>query len=381
MTALRKTPVALLSDAAPFAIRAERASDVVAREALLDACFGANRHTRTCQRLRDGRAPAEGLALSVVRQGRLVGTVRLWHVSAGGDPALVLGPLAVDASCRELGVGAALMNHALAAAKARGHGAVILLGDAPYYARFGFSALKTGELSLPGPFERDRLLGLELREGALDGAWGMIAPTGVGAKAGSREQAPRPCRRRPDRHAGKPCPATNLRRLPRRHTILMIMTGHDRQGHTCAGGPGCDLRRDTARGDRGLPPATPKELLIEVPMPRRLISTGSPFEKTAGYSRAVIDGDFAFVAGTTGYDYATMTMPADVTSQSRNCFKTIEAALEGRRLRDGRYRPRDLLHHRRQGCGRPSRGLRRSSRRDPPGRHAARRRRASTSPR
>ena len=63
-------------------------------------------------------------------------------------------------------------------------------------------------------------------------------------------------------------------------------------------------------------------------MPRRLISTGSPFEKAAGYSRAVIDGDFAFVAGTTGYDYATMTMPAEVTSQSRNCFRTIEAALK-----------------------------------------------------
>src|SRR5258707_9300761 len=63
-------------------------------------------------------------------------------------------------------------------------------------------------------------------------------------------------------------------------------------------------------------------------MSRRLISTGSPFEKTAGYSRAVIDGDFAFVAGTAGYDYATMSMPPDVTSQSRNCFKTIEAALK-----------------------------------------------------
>jgi len=62
-------------------------------------------------------------------------------------------------------------------------------------------------------------------------------------------------------------------------------------------------------------------------MTRRLISTGSPFEKTGGYSRAVIDGDFAFVAGTTGYDYATMIMPADITSQARNCFKTIEAAL------------------------------------------------------
>jgi predicted N-acetyltransferase YhbS len=179
MTALRNTTPALNSDAAPFAIRSERASDVTAREALLDACFGANRHTRTCQRLRDGRAPAEGLALSVVRQGRLVGTVRLWHVSAGGIPALMLGPIAVDPSCRKLGVGAALMNHALAAAAARGHGAVILLGDAAYYARFGFSAAKTADLSLPGPFERERLLGLELRDGALDSAAGLIVPTGA----------------------------------------------------------------------------------------------------------------------------------------------------------------------------------------------------------
>jgi predicted N-acetyltransferase YhbS len=179
MTAIRKTHVALISKAAPFAIRAERASDVAAREALLDACFGDNRHARTCQRLRDGRAPAEGLALSAVAGGRLIGTVRLWHVSAGGVPALMLGPLAVEASSRKLGAGAALMAHALAAAKARGHRAVLLLGDAPYYTRFGFSALKTAELSLPGPFERDRLLGLELSEGALDGAWGMIVATGA----------------------------------------------------------------------------------------------------------------------------------------------------------------------------------------------------------
>jgi predicted N-acetyltransferase YhbS len=184
MTALRKTQVALTPKTVPFAIRAERASDIVAREALLDACFGVNRHARTCQRLRDGRAPAEGLALSVVRQGRLVGTLRLWHVSAGGVPALVLGPLAVDNTCRKLGVGAALMGHALAAAKARGHRAAILLGDAPYYGRFGFSAAKTGELSLPGPFDRDRLLGLELRAGALDGAWGMVVPTGMPAAQG-----------------------------------------------------------------------------------------------------------------------------------------------------------------------------------------------------
>ncbi|GAA3847824.1 N-acetyltransferase [[Pseudomonas] carboxydohydrogena] len=179
MTAVRKTTAALLADAAPFAIRAERAPDVAARENLLDACFGEDRHARTCQRLRDGRAPAEGLAFSAVRRGKLVGTVRLWHVSAGGVPALVLGPLAVDASCRSLGVGAALMNHALAAAQARGHNAVILRGDPAYYERFGFSVARTSELVLPGPFERERLLAVELREGALMGARGMIAATGA----------------------------------------------------------------------------------------------------------------------------------------------------------------------------------------------------------
>ena len=179
MTELRNAPVALTPNAAPFAIRSERASDVVAREALLDASFGEGRHMRTCQRLRDGRAPAAGLALSAVRQGRLVGTLRLWHVSAGGVPALVIGPLAVEDSCRKLGVGAALIDDALARARSRGHRAVILLGDAPYYARFGFSAEKTGELVLPGAFERERLLGLELCEGALDGAWGMVVPSGA----------------------------------------------------------------------------------------------------------------------------------------------------------------------------------------------------------
>ncbi len=191
MTALRKTPIAPLTDAAPFAIRSERASDVAGREALLDACFGEDRDARTCQRLRAGRAPAEGLAFSAMRQGQIIGTIRLWHVSAGGVSALVLGPLAVDPSCRKLGIGRALMNHALAAARARGHGAVILLGDAPYYARFGFSALKTGELSLPGPFERDRLLGLELREGALDGAWGMIVPAATAARQSKPRSAAR----------------------------------------------------------------------------------------------------------------------------------------------------------------------------------------------
>ncbi|MBR1218728.1 N-acetyltransferase [Bradyrhizobium sp. U87765 SZCCT0131] len=197
MTALKTTALtspAPISEAAPFAIRAERTSDVAAREALLDACFGPGRSARTCQRLRDGRLPAEGLAFSAVRGGQLVGTVRLWHVSAGGCPALMLGPLAVDPSCRDLGLGAALMRHALLAATVRGHGAVILLGDAPYYARFGFSPDKTAALSLPGPFERDRLLARELCPGALDGAAGLIVA--CGASAGRARSSTMPKSRR-----------------------------------------------------------------------------------------------------------------------------------------------------------------------------------------
>jgi len=164
-----------------FAIRSERASDVAAREKLLDVCFGADRESRTCQRLRDGRLPAEDLAFTATHRRRLVGTVRLWHVMAGGKDALVLGPLAVEPGLQSSGIGAALMRHAIEQARALGHQAIVLLGDAPYYARFGFTADKAEDLVLPGPFERERLLGLELADGALAGAWGMIIPTGVRA--------------------------------------------------------------------------------------------------------------------------------------------------------------------------------------------------------
>ena len=71
---------------------------------------------------------------------------------------------------------------------------------------------------------------------------------------------------------------------------------------------------------------------------RRLISTGSPFEKSYGYSRAVIDEPFAFVAGTTGYDYATMSMPGDVAAQARNCWRTI-----GNALKEGGFTMADVV--------------------------------------
>jgi predicted N-acetyltransferase YhbS len=161
-------------------IRHERTTDVAAREALLDVCFGPARTAKTSERLREGRRPAEGLSFAATEHGCLVGTVRLWHVAAGpGRPGLLLGPLAVDPDCRNRGVGSALMERAIAEARRRGHKEILLVGDAPYYVRFGFSAAHTGKLALPGPFEQHRLLGLALAPEAAAAAAGLVRPTGA----------------------------------------------------------------------------------------------------------------------------------------------------------------------------------------------------------
>jgi predicted N-acetyltransferase YhbS len=158
-----------------FTIRQEKPTDAAAREALLDLAYGLVRFSKTSELLRAGRQPARGLSFVAVEDGRVIGTVRLWTVSAGADrPALLLGPLAVHPDSRNRGVGMALMRHALASAKRKGHRAVLLVGDAGYYGRFGFSAERTGRLWLPGPYESHRLLGLELRSSALEGARGLI---------------------------------------------------------------------------------------------------------------------------------------------------------------------------------------------------------------
>ena len=161
-------------------IRNEISTDFAAREVLLTRAFGARRFRKTSERLRTGRLPAQGLAFSAVdARGKLIGTVRLWDIIAGSaGPGLLLGPLAVDCKAQRQGVGAALMNHALGEAKRMGHASVLLVGDAPYYARFGFSVEYTRSLHLPGPVERERFMGLELAPEALDGAEGLIAPSG-----------------------------------------------------------------------------------------------------------------------------------------------------------------------------------------------------------
>jgi len=160
-------------------IRRELGRDAAAREALLDLGYGAVRFSKVSHRLREGRLPAAGLAFVACDHGRLIGTVRLWDVAADdGLPALLLGPLTVHPNQRDRGVGGALMRHAIAVAAKRGHQSIVLLGDAPYYERFGFSNEMTRSLWLPGRYDAHRFLALELSAGALDGASGLVRATG-----------------------------------------------------------------------------------------------------------------------------------------------------------------------------------------------------------
>ncbi len=176
---------ATLAPNATFTIDAETAGDVLARESLLDRAMGADRRTKSSEKIRRGRLPADGLAL-VARDAdaQVIGTVRLWDIQAGISPegkpipALLLGPLAVDPNHEGKGIGGALMRAAIAEAASRGHGAILLVGDAAYYERFGFLAEKAQHLVMPGPFARDRFLGLELKAGWLDGAAGMVVASG-----------------------------------------------------------------------------------------------------------------------------------------------------------------------------------------------------------
>jgi predicted N-acetyltransferase YhbS len=147
-----------------------------AREMLLDTVMGPIRFRRASQRLRDGKLPA--FSHVALAGDDVIGTVRLWSVRACGlSGALLLGPMAVEPGCQGKGIGGALIEAALSAARQAGHSAIVLVGDAPYYGRFGFGAHAARRLAMPGPFERHRMLALALRPGALERAHGVLRPS------------------------------------------------------------------------------------------------------------------------------------------------------------------------------------------------------------
>ncbi len=158
-------------------IETECPSDLRDRELLLDLVMGCGRFLKSSENLRRGRAPSYFLALVARAEGGdIVGTVRLWDIHAGNVDALLLGPLAVAPEWSGKRLGTALMMEAISRAAGLGHGAIVLVGDPNYYARFGFSAHATARLDMPGHFDRHRLLGLELVPGWLQNASGLINP-------------------------------------------------------------------------------------------------------------------------------------------------------------------------------------------------------------
>jgi predicted N-acetyltransferase YhbS len=144
----------------------ETAADAAACDALVDAAFGPGRFAKTAERLRERNAAIPDLCFVAREDERVIGTVRLWPITIGGRPATFLGPIAVDADCRRSGVGAMLVERACAAAKAAGWPAVLLVGDAPYFGRFGF--VRARGPVLPGPVDPARLLILPFEGGVED---------------------------------------------------------------------------------------------------------------------------------------------------------------------------------------------------------------------
>jgi predicted N-acetyltransferase YhbS len=157
-------------------IRPEQPSDADAIDRLHERAFGPGRFARTAFRLREGAPHLLDLSFTALVGTLLVGSVRLTPVLAGAGTALVLGPLTVDPAFENRGIGAALITRALEAARAAGHRLVLLVGDEPYYARFGFKRVPEGQLVMPGPVDPARFLACELSERALAEARGAVLP-------------------------------------------------------------------------------------------------------------------------------------------------------------------------------------------------------------
>jgi predicted N-acetyltransferase YhbS len=158
-----------------FEIRLETGGDAESLSKLSAQAFGPGRFTRSAYRVREGVPPVKALCLCGLLDGRLVGGIRFTAIRIGEqDGALLLGPLVVDPEEKGKGYGRALVEEGLMRARAEGFGLVLLVGDMPYYARFGFKPVPLGQISLPGPVDPGRLLALELIPGALPNATGQV---------------------------------------------------------------------------------------------------------------------------------------------------------------------------------------------------------------
>lgn len=163
----------ILSGVCVYQLEEETEADWWEVEALYDLCFAPGRTALSSYRLRDGVPTVTALCL-VLRDadGTLAAAIRYWPAEVGEEDILLLGPIAVHPTRQGEGLGGLLINESLVEARRLGWERVLLVGDAPYYSRFGFAPL-TG-VEMPPPTNPDRVLGLELKKGAWSGVQGLV---------------------------------------------------------------------------------------------------------------------------------------------------------------------------------------------------------------
>ena len=158
-----------------FEIRLENGGDAPTLSELSAQAFGPGRFARSAYRVREGIPPVRTLCLCGELDGKLIGGIHFTAIRIGEtEGAALLGPLVVDPAEKGKGYGRALVEEGLMRARAEGFALVILVGDMPYYARFGFKPVSPGQIVLPGPVDPARLLALELVPGALAGVKGVV---------------------------------------------------------------------------------------------------------------------------------------------------------------------------------------------------------------
>ncbi|MCB1334874.1 MAG: N-acetyltransferase [Roseivivax sp.] len=155
-----------------FVLEREKPEDWWEVEALFDTCFAPGRTALSSYRLRDGVPPVQTLSrVARDESGNVGGAIRYWPVQVSGHPVLLLGPVAVHPTAQGEGLAASMIRDSLAEA-AEHWDRVMLVGDYPYYKRFGFEVLDGVEM--PPPTNPDRTLGLALHPGAWDGVKGEV---------------------------------------------------------------------------------------------------------------------------------------------------------------------------------------------------------------